>query len=44
MADLATSRLVGVTAVPRWRLDGADVPRDEFLDIAETSGVDRRAG
>ncbi|HTT53183.1 MAG TPA: EAL domain-containing protein [Streptosporangiaceae bacterium] len=39
LADLATSRIVGVTALPRWRLDGADVPHAEFLDIAETSGV-----
>jgi diguanylate cyclase (GGDEF)-like protein/PAS domain S-box-containing protein len=39
MADLATSRIIGVTALPRWRQDGADVPRGEFLDVAETSRV-----
>jgi diguanylate cyclase (GGDEF)-like protein/PAS domain S-box-containing protein len=39
MADLATSQLIGVTAVPRWRRDGMEVPRAEFLDVAETSRV-----
>ncbi len=39
MADLATSQIIGVTAVPRWRRDGAEVPRAEFLDVAETSRV-----
>jgi diguanylate cyclase (GGDEF)-like protein/PAS domain S-box-containing protein len=39
MADLASSRIIGVTALPRWRRDGADVPRTEFLDVAETSRV-----
>jgi diguanylate cyclase (GGDEF)-like protein/PAS domain S-box-containing protein len=39
MADLASSRVIGVTAVPRWRRDGTEVPRAEFLDVAETTGV-----
>ncbi len=39
MADLASSRVIGVTALPRWRRAGTDVPRDEFLDVAETSRV-----
>ena len=39
MADLATSEIIGVTAVPRWRRDGTEVPRAEFLDVAETSRV-----
>jgi diguanylate cyclase (GGDEF)-like protein/PAS domain S-box-containing protein len=39
MADLATSQIIGVTAVPRWRRDGTEVPRAEFLDVAETSRV-----
>jgi diguanylate cyclase (GGDEF)-like protein/PAS domain S-box-containing protein len=39
MADLASSRIIGVTALPRWRRDGMDVPRAEFLDVAETSRV-----
>jgi diguanylate cyclase (GGDEF)-like protein/PAS domain S-box-containing protein len=39
MADLASSRIIGVTALPRWRRDGIDVPRAEFLDVAETSRV-----
>ena len=39
MADLASSRVIGVTALPRWRRDGTDLPRTEFLDVAETSGV-----
>jgi diguanylate cyclase (GGDEF)-like protein/PAS domain S-box-containing protein len=37
MADLATARIIGATALPRWRRDGTDVPRAEFLDVAETS-------
>ncbi len=39
MADLASSRITGVTALPRWRRDGTDLPRTELLDVAETSGV-----
>ncbi len=39
MADLASSRLIGVTALPRWRRAGTDLPRSEFLDVAETSGL-----
>ncbi len=39
MADLATSRIIGVTALPRWRRDGIEVPRAEFLDVAEASRV-----
>ena len=39
MADLATSQIIGVTAVPRWRRDGTEVPRAEFLNVAETSRV-----
>jgi diguanylate cyclase (GGDEF)-like protein/PAS domain S-box-containing protein len=39
MADLATSQIIGVTAVPRWRRNGTEVPRAEFLDVAETSRV-----
>jgi diguanylate cyclase (GGDEF)-like protein/PAS domain S-box-containing protein len=37
MADLASSRIIGATALPRWHRDGTDVPRAEFLDVAETS-------
>jgi diguanylate cyclase (GGDEF)-like protein/PAS domain S-box-containing protein len=39
MADLATSQIIGVTAMPRWRRDGTEVPRTEFLNVAETSRV-----
>jgi len=39
MAGLASSQIIGVTAVPRWRRDGTEVPRAEFLDVAETSRV-----
>jgi len=59
LADLASSRVIGVTAVPRWHRDGTpesgvpesgvpesgvpesgvEVPRAEFLDVAETTGL-----
>jgi EAL domain-containing protein (putative c-di-GMP-specific phosphodiesterase class I) len=39
IADLATSRVIGTVVLPRWQLDGTEVPRSEFLDVAETSGV-----
>ena len=39
IADLASSRIIGAEAVPRWRGDGGDVPRQEFLAAAETARV-----
>jgi diguanylate cyclase (GGDEF)-like protein/PAS domain S-box-containing protein len=39
IADLATSRVVGTAVLPRWLLNGTEVPRSEFLDVAETSRV-----
>jgi diguanylate cyclase (GGDEF)-like protein/PAS domain S-box-containing protein len=39
MADLASSRITGVQALANWNHDGAEVPRSEFLDVAETSLV-----
>jgi EAL domain-containing protein (putative c-di-GMP-specific phosphodiesterase class I) len=39
IADLASFRIVGAEALPRWRGDGADVPRPEVLAAAETARV-----
>ena len=39
IADLASSRVIGAEALPRWRGDEADVPRQEFLAAAETARV-----
>ena len=39
IADLASSRVIGAEALPRWRGDGTDVPRQEFLAAAETARV-----
>jgi len=39
IADLARSRIIGAEVLPRWRWDGADVPRQEFLAAAETARV-----
>ena len=34
-----TGRITGVEALARWRLNGADVPADVFVRIAEESGL-----
>lgn len=39
IADLTTSRVIGTVVLPRWELGGTEVPRGEFLDVAETSRV-----
>ena len=39
LTDLASSRVVGAAALPRWRRDGADLPRQEFLEAAEVTRV-----
>ena len=39
IADLASSAIIGAEAVPRWRGEGGDVPRQEFLAAAETARV-----
>ena len=44
IADLASSRIIGAEAVPRWRGDGGDVPRQEFLAAAETARVSVELG
>jgi diguanylate cyclase (GGDEF)-like protein/PAS domain S-box-containing protein len=44
IADLASSRIVGAEAVPRWRGEGGDVPRQEFLAAAETARVTSELG
>jgi diguanylate cyclase (GGDEF)-like protein/PAS domain S-box-containing protein len=44
IADLASSRVIGAEAVPRWRGEGGDVPRQEFLAAAETARVTGELG
>jgi diguanylate cyclase (GGDEF)-like protein/PAS domain S-box-containing protein len=44
IADLASSRIIGAEAVPRWRGEGGDVPRQEFLAAAETARVSGELG
>jgi diguanylate cyclase (GGDEF)-like protein/PAS domain S-box-containing protein len=39
IADLDTALVTGAQALPRWQLAGAEVPRSEFLAVAETSRV-----
>ncbi len=39
LTDLGSSRVVGAAALPRWRRDGADLPRREFLEAAEVTRV-----
>jgi diguanylate cyclase (GGDEF)-like protein/PAS domain S-box-containing protein len=39
LADLASSRVIGAEALPRWRGDDADMPPQEFLAAAETARV-----
>ena len=39
LTDLGSSRVVGAAALPRWRRDGADLPRREFLEAAEVTQV-----
>jgi diguanylate cyclase (GGDEF)-like protein/PAS domain S-box-containing protein len=39
IADLASSAVIGAEAVPRWRGEGGNVPRREFLAAAETARV-----
>ena len=39
LADLASSRVVGAEALPRWRGDDADMPPQEFLAAAEAARV-----
>jgi diguanylate cyclase (GGDEF)-like protein len=34
-----TERIVGVEALVRWQLDGVQVPVEEFIRIAETTGL-----
>ncbi len=44
IADLASSRIIGAEAVPGWRGEGGDVPRQEFLAAAETARVSGELG
>jgi diguanylate cyclase (GGDEF)-like protein/PAS domain S-box-containing protein len=44
IADLASSRIIGAEAVPRWPGDGGPVPRQEFLAAAETARVTAELG
>jgi diguanylate cyclase (GGDEF)-like protein/PAS domain S-box-containing protein len=44
IADLASSAVIGAEAVPRWRGEGGDVPRQEFLAAAETARVTSALG
>jgi EAL domain-containing protein (putative c-di-GMP-specific phosphodiesterase class I) len=44
IADLASSRIIGAEAVPRWRGDWGDVPCQEFLAAAETARVSVELG
>jgi diguanylate cyclase (GGDEF)-like protein/PAS domain S-box-containing protein len=44
IADLASSRIVGAEAVPCWRGEGGDVPRQEFLAAAQTARVTSELG
>jgi diguanylate cyclase (GGDEF)-like protein/PAS domain S-box-containing protein len=44
IADLASSRVIGAEALPRWCGDEADVPRQEFLAAAETARVTVQLG
>ncbi|MGO9220999.1 MAG: putative bifunctional diguanylate cyclase/phosphodiesterase [Streptosporangiaceae bacterium] len=44
LADLASSRIIGAEALPRWRWDGADVPHQELLAAAETARVTTELG
>jgi diguanylate cyclase (GGDEF)-like protein/PAS domain S-box-containing protein len=37
--ELASSRVAGAAALAAWRRDGVTVPPEEFLDVAESSGV-----
>jgi len=39
LTDLGSSRVVGAAALPRWRRDGAELPRREFLEAAEVTRV-----
>ncbi len=39
IAELASSRVIGAEALPRWRGDEAAVPRQEFLAAADTARV-----
>ncbi|MCW2911555.1 MAG: hypothetical protein JWL68_6344 [Actinomycetia bacterium] len=44
VADLASSQIIGAEALPRWRGDGAEVPRPEFLAAAEIARVTTELG
>ncbi len=44
IADLASSAVIGAEAVPRWRGEGGDVARQEFLAAAETARVTSELG
>jgi diguanylate cyclase (GGDEF)-like protein/PAS domain S-box-containing protein len=44
IAELASSRIVGAEALPRWRWNGAGVPHQEFLAAAETARVTTELG
>ena len=44
LADLASSRIIGAEALPRWPWDGADVPHQELLAAAETARVTTELG
>ncbi len=39
LTDLGSSRVIGAAALPRWRRDGAELPRREFLEAAEVTRV-----
>ena len=38
VVELATSRVVGVEALVRWRREQTAIPPVEFLSVAEESG------
>ncbi len=44
LAELASSRIIGAEALPRWRADGAAVPHQEFLAAAGTARVATELG
>ncbi|MEO5877888.1 MAG: EAL domain-containing protein, partial [Streptosporangiaceae bacterium] len=39
VVELATARVTGVEALLRWRRDGVQVPPEEFIGVAEESGL-----
>jgi len=39
LIDLKTGRVAGFEALARWRHEGASIPPDEFIPVAEESGL-----